>query len=624
MSAGAALRSAASALFVATVLLASGVAPGAAHAGQAAASASARATAATKASPKVLRYAFLVAETGFDPAQINDLYSRIVTAHVFDGLYKYDHLARPYKIQPNVATALPEVADDFKTWTVQIQPGIYFTDDPAFKGKPRELVAKDYVYAFKRFFDPVHKSPNYSNFNDQGVIGVNALREAALRDKKPFDYDTEVEGIRATGRYTLQFKLAQPRPRFLMFLAEGNLYGGIAREVVEYYGDKIMEHPVGTGPFRLASWRRSSQIVLERHPKFRELTYDAEPNADDAEGQAMLARFKGRRLPMLDRVEINIIEESQPRWLSFLNEEFDLSWAIPLEFAQNAVPQGKLAPNLAKRGIAMYRVLNPDRTLYYFNMEDALVGGYTADKVALRRAISLATDVNREITTVRRGQAIPAQTVVAPGNWGYDPAYKTANSDYDLPRAKALLDLYGYVDRDGDGWRDLPDGQPLVLRYASQPDALSRSFDEVWKKNMDAVGIRLEIKAGQWPEQLKSARAGQLMIWQLGYSASSPDVQPGLEILYGPTAGAQNLARFKHQRFDEIFDRMQALPDGPERLALLREAQKIVVAYAPHKYNVHRIVTDLTHPWVLGFRRPLFGSQFWQYVDIDERLRPVK
>ena len=104
--------------------------------------------ASAPAGAKVLRYAFLVAETGFDPAQINDLYSRIITSHIFDGLYKYDYLARPYKVVPNVAIGLPEVGDDFRTWTIQLRPGILFADDPAFKGKPRELVAQDYVYAF--------------------------------------------------------------------------------------------------------------------------------------------------------------------------------------------------------------------------------------------------------------------------------------------------------------------------------------------------------------------------------------------------------------------------------------------------------------------------------------------
>jgi ABC-type transport system substrate-binding protein len=581
----------------------------------------AQAAAAAADAPRVMRYSFPAAETGFDPAQINDLYSRTVTAHIFDGLYHYDHLARPYLVRPNVAVDLPEVSADFKVWTVRIKPGIYFADDPAFKGKRRELVAQDYVYSWKRFFDPALKSPVYSGFKEAGVIGVEALRERAIKSKTPFDYDAEVEGIRALDRHTLQFKLDTPRPRFIYNLAAGDLFGAVAREVVEFYGDKIADHPVGSGPFMLKQWRRSSLIVLERNPGFRETFYDAIPNPDDAPGQALLERFKGRRLPMLDRVEISIIEVSQPRWLAFLNQQFDLL-TVPLEFSTVAAPKGKLAPNLAKRGVGLHRVVNSDRTLYYFNMEDKVVGGYAPEKVALRRAISLATDVSREINLLRRGQAVPAQTVLAPGSWGYDPNYKSENSDYSPQRAKALLDMYGYIDRDGDGWRDMPDGKPLTLAYATQPDELSRKFDEMWKRNMDAVGLRLTTIKGQWPEQLKMARAGQLMIWQLGYTAADPDAQGALQLLYGPGAGGQNLPRFKHARFDQIYDRMQALPDGPERLQLLHEALKIVTALVPHKYNVHRVITDLTQPWLQGYRRPPFGSQFWQYVDVDPTLQP--
>jgi ABC-type transport system substrate-binding protein len=580
--------------------------------------------AAEARAPKVFRYAFNVAETGFDPAQVNDLYSRIVTAHVFEAPYKFDYLARPFKVVPNTAAAMPEASSDFKTWTVHIRPGIYFTDDPAFHGQRRELVAQDYVYAWKRFFDPANKSPVYSGFKEEGVVGVDALRDEALKTRRPFDYDRPVAGIRALDRYTLQFQLEQPRPRFIYTIADNGLYGAVAREVVEFYGDKIAEHPVGTGPFKLAAWRRSSLITLERNPGYREVFYDAQPAPDDAAGQALLARFKGRRLPMIDRVEVAIIEESQPRWLSFLNREFDLVWPVPLDFADQAVPNGRLAPYLAQRGIQLERIVNPDRTLYYFNMDDPVVGGMSPDKVALRRAISLATDVQREITQVRRGQAVVAQSLVAPGTYGYDPDTLTENSRYDTARAKALLDLFGYVDRDGDGWRDLPDGRPLVIRYASQPDAPSRQFDLLWKKNLDAIGVRLQISAAQWPEQLKAARAGQLMVWQLAYTAAAPDVQDGLQLLYGPAAGGQNLARFHDARFDAIYERMQTLPDGPERLALMHEALKIVTAYAPHKYNVHRIVNDLAQPWLIGYRRPLYGNQFWQYIDIDDSLRVAR
>jgi len=572
---------------------------------------------------KVLRYAFLVGETGFDPAQLSDLYSRYLTAHIFDGLYKYDHLARPYKIKPNVADGMPEVSADYRTWTVRLQKGIYFADDPAFGGKKRELVAEDFVYSFKRFFDPATKSPLYSTLKDEGILGLDELRQRALKSKKPFDYDVPVEGLRALDRYTLQLRLAEARPRLLYTLAIGDVMVAVAREVMEAYPGKSMEHPVGTGPFVLKQWRRSSRMVFERNPNFRELYYDAEPNADDAEGQAQLARFKGRRLPMLDAVEVAIIEEGQPRWLSFLRREFDLLFLLPEEYADIAIPHGRIAPHLAKQGIRAHSMASPDRTLFYFNMEDPVVGGYTPAKVALRRAIGLATDVGREIRQVRRGQAVLAQSVVAPLTWGYDADFKSENSDFDPARAMALLDIYGYVDRDGDGWREQPDGTPLLIEYASSPDSRSRPFEELWQKDLARIGIRIKVKSAQWPEQLKASRAGQLMVWQLGYAAATPDSQLGFELLYGPAAGGQNLGRFRNAQYDAAYDAMRRLPDGPERLAQLHELQRLTLAYMPQKYRVHRIVNDLTQPWVLGFRRPAFGTSFWSYVDIDPAGRPA-
>jgi peptide/nickel transport system substrate-binding protein len=574
------------------------------------------------AAAKVLRYAFPTSETGFDPAQISDLYSRTVTPHIFEALYAYDPLARPVKVRPCTAAAMPEVSDDFRVWTVRLVPGIVFADDPAFKGQRRELVAADYVYSFKRLFDPALKSPSYSTIKDEGILGLEELRQQSIAAKQPFDYDRAVEGLRALDRYTLQFRLAESRPRFINALAAGDIFGAMAREVVEAYGERIAEHPVGTGPFRLARWRRSSLIVLERNPNFRDQFYAAEPAADDAAGQAIAARLRGRRLPMIDRVEISIIDEAQPRWLAFLNDQHDLLQVVPLEFAEMAVPGGKLAPNLAKRDIGMQRQVNPDTTLTVYNMEDPVVGGYTPQKVALRRALNLAYDVEREITVVRHGQAVPAQSCVPPHTFGYDPRYRSENSLFDLARAKALLDLYGYVDRNGDGWREQPDGSPLAIELSSPPDQVYRLLTEVRKKSLDALGVRLTVRIGNWAEQLKAARAGNFMVWTVGSSASTPDGQGALERDYGPASGAANLARFRLAAFDRLYERMKGLPDGPERQALFTEANNLLIAYAPYKVHVHRIVTDLWQPWLVGYRRPLFWQDFWQYVDVDMTHRP--
>ena len=582
------------------------------------------AAAESKPAPKVLRYSFSIAETGFDPAKVTDIYSRTVTAHIFEGLYAYDPLARPAKIIPEIASAMPEIADDFKTWTIRIRPGIFFADDPAFGGKKRELVAEDYVYSIKRMADPEVASPTWDEMQEQDLVGLTDYRNALRKSGQPFDYDKPIAGLRAIDRYTLQLRLAKPRPRLLEVLAQGDLYGAIAREVIEAYPGKSMEHPVGTGPFVLKAWRRSSQIVLEKNPGYRERHYDAQPAADDAEGQAMLAKLRGRRLPMIDRVEISIIEESQPRWLSFLGGEFDLLQRVPEAFINQAMPNGHLAPNLAKEGMQAYRVLAADIGYWVFNMEDPVVGGYTPDKIALRRAIGLASDMQKEIRLARRGQGIPAQSMYMPHGSGYDPDFKSEMSDYDPARANALLDLFGYKDVNGDGWRELPDGSPLVLDSLTTPDASQRQIDEIWQKSLAKVGIQVRFTSGKWPENFKALRAGKFQVWSLANSASMPDAQDSLTSLHSGHIGTQNFARFRNDAADKLYARAGALPDGPERAALFRESKRIVAAYMPYKYKLHRFVTDLAWPQLIGYRRHPFKQNFWEYLDIDNSQRKVQ
>jgi ABC-type transport system substrate-binding protein len=579
--------------------------------------ASGTASAQAPQADKTLRYAFRVAESNFDPAQITDLYSRTVVAGILDAPLEFEFLARPARMRPNTAAAMPEVSPDFRTFTFRIKPGIHFADDPAFKGVKRELTAADYIYSLKRHYDPRWKSGNLYILENAKILGLSELRKELIAAKKPFDYDREVEGLKLLDRYTFQIRVADPNPRLLYNFADASFTGALAREVVEFYGDKIGEHPVGTGPYRLAQWKRSSRMVLAKNPNFREKLYDENPPAGDARLQAIAARLKGRRLPMLDRVEISIIEENQPRWLSFLNREHDMLDELPADFANIAIPNNRLAPNLARQDIQMVRYPRADVAVSYFGMEHPVVGGYEPHKVALRRAISLAVDLDKEILIARRNQAIPGQSPIGPETFGYDPAFKSEMSDYSLPRAKALLDLHGYVDKDGDGWRDLPDGKPLVLEYSTQPDQQSRQLIELWKKNMDAIGIRIEFKTAKWPENLKSSRAGKLMMWGVGWSAGQPDGDTFLALGYGPNKGQANHARFDLPAFNQLYEAQRKLPDGPERLAIMNDAKKLMVAYMPYKIHAHRIFTDLAHPWVVGYHRNIFVRDFWRYVDID-------
>ncbi len=574
---------------------------------------------AAGAAPKVLRLAS-ESETGFDPARVGDARSLRITAHIFEPLLEYDPLARPVKLRPRTAAAMPEPSADFRSWTVRIQPGIYFTDHPAFGGQPRELVAADYAYSIKRLADPASKSPGWSSMEQAGISGLAALRKEAVDQKKPFDYERPLPGLQVLDRYTLRFVLDAVRPRFPQWLA-GASTAAVAREVIEAHGELSMQHPVGTGPFMLAEWRRASRIVLVRNLRFRDVRYHAEPATNDVEGQAMLARLQGRRLPLVDRVEVAIIDEKQPMWLAFLNGEAD--WVeLPDGFATVALPGGKLAPHLARRGMRAERVVMPSTYYTMFNMEHPLVGGYTPERVALRRAIGLAIDVEREITLLRYGAAVAAQSPVAVHLSGYHPQWRSEMGDYNPARARALLDLYGWRDRDGDGWRETPEGQPLLLQVATQPSQETRRFDELMRRDLKAVGLRVEFHSAQWPEQYKAARAGKLMMWSTSGRAGAPDGIEGLLRYDGAAAGGVNLSRFNQPDMNATIQRLLALPDGPEREAAFEHAKRLTVVWMPYKLRTHLAMTALMQPGLQGYRRPLFWHNWFEYVDIEPPASP--
>ena len=571
--------------------------------------------------PKTLRYAFRVAETGFDPAKIQDLYSRVVTPHIFEALVGYDHLARPAKLKPLTTTELPTPSEDFKVWTARIQPGIYFQDDPAFKGQKRELTAADFAYAWKRFADPKNASPAWSTMESWKIVGLKAARERAQAGQRAFDYDAPLRGLQVLDRYTLRIELEETLPHFLQEIALSDLFGAVAREVVEAYGEDLSAHPVGTGPFVLRQWRRGSLIVLERNPGYRERFYDAEPSADDAEGLALAARFKGRRIPMLDRVEISILTEDQPRWLSFLGGEQDFIERVPEAFTQIAAPGGRLAPNLSKRGMRLHRTLGSDVFLLFFNFEDAVVGGLAPEQVALRRAIGLAMDVPREIRIVRRSAAIQAQGNYPPHTSAYRDGLTSAMGEFNPAKAKALLDTYGYRDVDADGCREAPGGAPLRLTMSTTPEGNQREIDELFDKDMKRIGLCIPFKVAKWPEQLKSARGGKLQMWTVAYSSALIDGSSAASRLASSHAGGNNIGRFKHPEADALFERIKRLPDGPERAALFDRLDRIGTAFMPYKFKGHRYHMDIEQARLHGYRRPIVWQNWWEYVDM-EALQP--
>jgi ABC-type transport system substrate-binding protein len=567
---------------------------------------------------KILRTAFNAAEVGFDLPQVSDQTSVTVASNIFEPPLTYDYLARPAVLKPLTAAGLPEVSADHKHFIFTIRPGIFFSDDPAFKGKPRELVAEDYVFSIKRFYDPRIKTEHLYQFETAKVLGLSELRNEALKSKQLFNYDKPVAGLRALDRYRFEVRLAEPDPRFVHLFASANFASAVAREVVEAYGDDIGAHPVGTGPFRLKSWRRSSLIVLERNPSFREQMFESDGAAlGQAQAEQVGRYLAGKKLPLLDEVYISIITESQPRWLAFAGGDLDLV-EMPVAVAPLAVPNGRLAPNLQKRGVQAFESYGADIAFSYFNLEDAQIGGYTPARVALRRAIVLAYDSAEETRLVLQGQALPAQSMLPPLIYGHQPALRSEAGLTDPVRAQALLDLYGYDKRDAEGYRLHPDGRPLTLKRAGRESAVDRQLHELWKKRMDAVGLRMQFETATFGELIKKALAGQLMIWGYTWDLGSPDGDFLLGMGYGPNAGQSNDARFKLAAFDRLYERQRLLPDGPERLALMHQANRLMLAYLPYHPHNYPLRVDMCSAQVRGYLRHPFTRDRWRFVDMEQ------
>ena len=406
---------------------------------------------------KVLHVAFPAPENGFDPQASSDLYSNFVNRQMFDPLYKYDYLARPYKVVPNTAAALPEISADGLTWTIRLKHGIYFADDPAFGGKKRELTADDYVYSFKRLIDPKLRSNNAQILDDR-LVGAKAAIDAAKKSGA-LRLRRAVRG-RARDRPLYAAAQAQRfRPTICWRTSPGRLrrrsHARSSRPTATRTAGSwsIRWAPARTGSPNGAAGRRS---CLEANPNFRDEYYPASAQPED---RALVAKMRGKKLPAIGRVEISIIDESLPRLIAFDRGELDYV-TVPGDLVQKVLDGDKLKPELAARGIVLGRGVQPSVVYTYFNMEDPIVGGYSNDKIALRRAISMAYNNEDEIKVIRLGQATRATQPIPPNVVGHDPNF-LGGAKYDVAGAKALLDKFGYVDKDGDGWRDMPDGKPL-------------------------------------------------------------------------------------------------------------------------------------------------------------------
>ena len=564
---------------------------------------------------KVLRYVFIAPETNFDPAVARDLYSTHVIQSVYEALYAYDYMARPVKLMPLTAEALPEVSVDGLTYTIRLKKGIMFQPDPVFGGKKRELTMGDYVYSFKRLFDPKIASAHSWLFENK-IVGFDELAAAAKKSGK-FDYDANVAGFELVDKYTLRIRLKQPDFHLAMILAHPPT-SAVAREVVEKYGDaqhQVLDKTIGTGPYQLGEWVRGSRIVLNSFPDYRGFTWDFQAGSDPEDAK-IVEKLKGKRMPQIGRIEISIMQEDQSRWLAFQNDEVDL-FQLEGALAPRALKDGKLLPELVKKGVQLSRIVDPEISIVYWNMKDPVLGGLSKEKIALRRAIGMAHNTEEEIKIVWNGEAVPLQYPIPPGVVGYDPNYRSL-LQYDLRVANGLLDKFGYK-KGADGYRTLPDGKPLTVLYSARADGTGQHLSEMWKKTYDSINIRMTSERKLFPDLLKAEKECKITTRTMPWIADFPDGDNFMQLFYGKNIGQNNNGCVAIPEFDTMYAASQKMPHGPERDALYHKMARTMDVYSAQRIGYARYRNMLSQPRVIGFKKHPIMPADWMFFDIEPR-----
>jgi ABC-type transport system substrate-binding protein len=544
-----------------------------------------------------------------DPANAYDSVSLEVAASVFETLYQYDYLSDIYRPIPLLAADMPKVSDDKLTVTVPIRHGIKFQDDPCFDGgKGREVKAADFIYGIKRLTNPHIQSQGFWIF-DGKLVGYNALAEkvkGVSADKIQEALVKEaITGLTAPDDYTLQFKLTKPFPQLLYVLIM-NFTSPVPREAIDRYGDNLgnwNDHPVGTGPFKLSSWDRTHRVVLDRNPTFHDEFYPTAGSAD-YRARGFLADA-GKKLPLIDRVNFDILKEEQPRWLNFMKGNNDAVVVPKDNLAQVVREKTSISPELAAKGVSLD--IDSGVGFYYIgqNMKDPILG----KNKLLRQAISSAINRDKWVGTFTENTGVVQANSIPPG---LQDRPKTAKIkyDYDLARAKDLLKKAGYPDGKG-----LPEIR-LEMRGAATRD---RQQGDMLAQQLAEAGIKLNVVYNTFPAFLEKSKQGNLQLEHGGWNLDYPDVENVYQLFYGPNKSpGPSEVNYENPVFDKLYERIAVMESGPARAALVQQMEDIVQEDVPWAMGYYDTEYKVVQPWLKNYRGSNMVLTRYKYLRIDK------
>ena len=540
---------------------------------------------------------------GYDPIQASDLYSGNEVGKVYEGLFEFHPFKRPYELMPNLAEALPAVSADGLTYTFKIRKGVLFHDSPAFANNiGRELKIDDVIFSIKRLADPKLQAKGWWLLDDK-IVGLNEWKDKNA-PLEATNYAEEIEGLKKVDDYSFQIILKKPYPQFLYALAMPYTYI-VAREAVEKFGKEFLNHPVGTGAFILPVFDQTNRIVYNRNPKFREKLFPSE--GEEGDDKLGLLADAGKKLPLVDKIIVDIQVEAQPKWLSFQKAKADLL-ELPKDNFDQAVVGGKeLNAEMKSKGIRL--VANPmlDVTFIAFNFEDP-----TFKNKKLRQAMSLAYDRDEANKLFYNGSSVEAQSVIPPGLAGYRKEFKNPFTKFDLEQAKKLLAEAGFP-----GGKGLP---PITVQ--TRNETVARQILEHFAKCMDKIGVKIKVGMNTWPELVNKVTKKQHQMYTMAWGADYPDAENFLGLLYCPNQSpGSNGANYCNPEFDALYKVATIMQDSSERTAMYEKMNEMVAQEVPWIYSFNRTKFYLSHAWLKNFKFTEFTYTQFQYLSLDLEVK---
>ena len=570
------------------------------------------ASAAQPQEDRVIRHGVISAKVrGLDPMDIGDTTSSGIASNFYECLYQYHYLKRPYEMIPCLAAEMPTFSADRLTLTIPIRQDVYFHDNECFPGgKGRQLVAEDFVYSWKRIAYVKNVSKNWWILESR-IVGLDEFREAT-KDvaKAQMDYRQDVEGLKAIDKFTLQIKLTKPWPAVVYGLSHLPL-AAVPREAVERYGDNLINHAVGTGPFRLTQWVRGSTIVMDRNETFREERYPSEGEPGDRE--AGLLEDAGKRLPLIDGAKFKIILEDSTYWLTFMNGDSDLA-GIPKDNFSSAISESReLSADMKDIGVVLHKYPEPTTFWIGFNMEDPVL----AENLPLRQAMNLAFNRKAFLKRFSNDRGIVARGPLPPVTPEYSPDLNSPYTVYNLEKARQKVAEAKALHRKRTG-----QALPTLKMFVPGTDVTPVQMSQSYRRDFKRAGLDVDVDNLDWPTMQDKVKTKSAQIFTMGWIMDWPDAENMLLLWYGPnkSPGANNM-NYQNPKFDELYAKITVMPPSPQRTEILRQMEQIVVDDLPCVFASHRVSYLLHYKWMKNYKPHSYGYGLMKYHNIDADLR---